>query len=1289
MLFWGLALLTPAALCAQEMVVSEYYNIQFETAEWSEFVVVQDNLNAVGYMISDANTGQNVRQGGPRLNDVPLWRNLRAGTIIVIWHRDLPVTVPIDSNAADGYLELSSLDTRFFTSILFPGGTTGMSIADAGDVMQIMRPDTSNVHMLCHAKPTGPIYDNAIGPKINFDSGAVGAGRSNRVTGRSLSAYSVGITKDSAVAGFNDSRGLPNRFDLARTFQGVPNINHWFWRETREPKWSSSPTITVVSRTAQKHVIDWTPLIDGNTSDQTTGYVVIRDTLNFASFPANGVRDGQMIVKGARIGTSVVLDVRPTSLGNRYTDSLNLVCGQSYTYRVYGYRYKQDDQLAVTDDTTARGRQYNETQFAQSPLVTKPNPAKPLIQASKTQFCFGDTVSITTTAVAERYEWTLNGGPLAIGGTTRVEVREPGAYRLTIISDGGCSATSDPIVLSTLPAQEVDVAPGGTQTICKTDSVVLSTQTDAPTYEWLRDGAVIAGASSRSYTARVPGDYQVRLASSSGCPGISAIVKVRNPDVRYRFVPTSLDFGVLGQCKSDTTVGVDLINDSPIAITITSARLPAGFALAFPAPGFVVAPGATQKVQILFTPSSSGISSGTVTFTAIPCDITATFSVKGERTQVSAALDRAQVDFGIYTACANTDIRPDSTFRVTNAGTSAITVRVPKVSPPFYLLTSFPSAGIDVPAGQSIPISIQYRPLGADRDRGVTQQIAFPFTSSTCSDTLRAQLQAASYRPRMTVDPDTIDVGLVLSCASTFDTVVSVTNPTPVPLTVTGITGAGFVFTGPSITIEPNTSRSISLGLLPGGTSGPFSIDGELVATPCGATSPIHAEGLIVAPSYSASSSLVNLGDVSVCGSITPVTRSLFVVASGLSGLRTRVNAVNIGGPFTTDLVVGSTFVDTLRFTITFLPNMAGVYSNSCIVDLGPCNSPVKIDLVGTGVSSGRTTTITGNNFGTVGPGQSTTQTVVITNTGGDTLDVSALEGIVAPFQIISSTPTLPRRLAPLETVNVIISYEFLGFNRRDTITIVSTTSGSCPDTTRFEVRGATTAPGVITGIVVVAPLGLVAAAGQTIDIPLSLESVQPLDGENFTQMSINVSYDPTMLRPLLIDQGASGAQGTISESSPGIARIDVTSATPLVASQPLVVVKVATYVSSRNTTPFRIDSVTMPGAVVTGRAGSVTIIANCMVSAELTAIGQPAALRIENILPASLEVIITTLTDEPSSIALYDLVGRVVLSPFEATLPIGTYRLSFDRSSLPSGSFLLVYRHGRIVRTVTVSLFR
>lgn len=1285
-----LVVASPVLMQSQEMVVSEYYNIQDVNSEWTELVVVKDDLNAVGWILTDANTGQVTRQGGPRFNDIPLWRHLRAGTIIVLWHRSLPVTVLIDTVAADGYLEMSARDVKFFSTFYFapPSSLSDLNIADAGDVLQIIKSDTlTHVHALGHMKPAGAAYVSIPAPKVNFDSGAVGAGRSNRVTGRTLGAYGADLTKDSAVGGFNDSKGLPNRFDLARTNQGIPNINHWFWRETREPQWSSTPTISVVSISAQRHVIEWTPLIDTYQQDSTTGYVILRDTLNFSSFPTNSIRDGQMITKGSRLGSSLILDVRPSAFGLRYIDSLNLLCGQSYTYRVYGYRYRKDDQMANTDDTTARGRQYTELRFAQSSVLSKPNPVKPLIQASRVEFCPGDTSTLTTSAVADRYEWTVNGAPVSVGGTTRIVVREPGVYRLTIIVDGGCTSTSDPIKLSLLRAQEVDISPIGTQTICATDSVVFTALTDAPSYQWLRDGNVITGATYKKFTARTPGDYQVRVASSVGCPGISQHVRVKIPDVRYRFEPNNLNFGVLGQCKSDTTLSLELVNEGMVSITVTSATFPPGYALTFPAPGFVVRVGERQTVQILFTPASAGVVTGTATFTVVPCNITSSFNVRGERTRVSAALDRARVDFGTYSLCPGMVVRPDSTFRITNSGSSTITVHVPRVDPPFYLLTDFP-APISVPPGGSLPIKMQYRPLGPDRDRGVIQQILFPFSSATCNDTLRAQLQAASYRPEYIVEGDSIDVGVVLSCSTSFDTSFTITNPKPIPVTITGVVGTGWSFIGNATTIDPNTSRSIPVRIQPVASPGAFAMYALITAEPCAMNARIRAEGVVIAPWYSSATSTIEFNSDASCPPPQPVLMPSYIVAKGLSGLRSAIHSVKISAPFTTDIVVGRTFIDTLRFNVTFSPPGTGVYTDSLVVDLGPCRSPLSININGVVLSRSRITTISSTDFGTLAPGQTSTQTIHIANTGTDTLSVAALEGIVAPFRIQSSSP-LPSLLNLGEWADVVIAYDFTGYDRRDSIKIISRTLLDCADTITLSVRGATVSPSLLTGLVVSAPTNIVGKAGSGVAVPLSFESLVALDSANIRKIDVYVSYDPSLLKAITVDQGASGAQGTVVETSPGKAYISITSASPIVAVSPLVVVNMRTYVSSTNTSVFAIDSVIAPGAVVTGRNGAVTVIADCLIDATLASIGPLIQIHVLSLRAQTLETSITTLTDDPANVSLYDVTGRHVVTLVSSHLPVGSFSMVLDISQVQAGSYVLVYQHGRHLLSKSIYLYR
>ncbi len=1273
---------------AQEMVVSEYYNIQDVTSEWTELVVVKDNLNVVGWMVTDANTGQITRQGGPKFNDIPLWRNLRAGTVIVLWHRSLPANVRIDSNAADGYLEMSSRDAKFFLTHYWaaPSDAADMNVADAGDVLMILRSDSTYVHALGHNKPTGAAYDEVTAPKVNFDSGAVGAGRSNRVTGRSLAAYGAGITKDSAVGGFNDSRGLPNRFDLARTSAGVPNINHWFWRETREPRWTAAPTITVVDRQASRHVIEWTPVDDPVPADSTTGYVILRDTLNFASFPPNGIRDGSLVAKGARIGTSLVLDVRPSGRGNRFIDSLNLLCGQSYTYRVYGYRYSADDNLPVTDDTTARGRQYTELRFAQSAIVQKPNPAKPLIQASRTQFCFGDTVTLTTTAVADRYEWTVNGAPVPVGGTTRIVVREPGTYRLTVSSDGGCASTSDPITITTLPAPDVDISPRGIQRVCSFDSVVVTTSAVSASYEWLRDGTVIPGATGKSYTARIPGDYQVRIPSTGGtCPGVSPVMSVRFTDSRVRFSQPLLDFGSLGECTGDTTVTVDVINEGAVDITVTSISFPPAFALASPAPGFVVKVGQRTTVSLIFTPSAAGLTQGTATLTAAPCNASASILLRGNRTEVSAVLDRASVDFGTYTACPLTVIRPDSTFRITNSGTSPIEVRVPRVDPPFYLLTEF-NGPKTVDPGASLPIQIQYRPLGADRDRGVVQQVSFPFTSSSCSDTLRAQLLGATFAPALVVETPIISLGTLLACSSRVDTVVIVRNPTGVPVTITSVVANGIVASGLPLLVEPNSTATINVVVDAGSVQGAYARTAEITADPCGLKSVVQFEATIEEPRFTSLTPGVDFGTTSLCGPMPPMEREVVIVASSLGGRPAVVRGVSLALPFTTDLAVGTQFTDTLRFVVRYTPSVIGSFSEPFNIQLDPCTAALSVSCNAAATSKARTTTITGTNFGTLSAGQTATQTVTITNTGSDNLRVEALEGVTPPFTIQSSTPQLPATLQPGGTAVIEVAYTFAGFDRKDTITIRSATSGVCPDTVVFIVHGSTSQRGTVTGVLLRGARDVATTAGSTAGLPFRLTSVSPLDTANIQSMAVYLSYDASVVKSVGSRSPYPQYQCTAVELLPGIARVDITASSAIIARDTLFIVDFNTYVSSAGGTEVIVDSVRVSGADVAGTPGRIVVTADCDLEAQVVALRRGADIRVTSVTPTGVDVAYTTFLSAPAVIEVVDLTGSVVLRS-EASMSAGTHTHTFNTSPLSSGTYLVILRHGSHVRSATLYL--
>jgi hypothetical protein len=665
-------LLTVIVLCcstmairAQDVVISEYTNDLSPDFEWTEFVVVKDDANIVGYFVTDNNGAQSARQGGIRFKDVPMWRHVREGTIIVLRHRNGAAFTGRDADASDGFLDLGALDTEFFDFINFSGNAGAeLNIANEGDFLEVLRPDTTHVHGLGHRRPTGTYYDACAAPKVNHDTTNVGNGRSIAVTGRSIAAYGAGNGKDSTSVGINLTRGLPNRVDNAKAFAGIPSLNHLAWREWREPEWTATPTITVVNRTATAQTIEWTPLNDPYPVDNTTGVIILRDTNAFTGFSPSGIRDGASITVGQSLSTATVIAVQPNSAGTRYTDSVGLRCGGTYWYRVYGYRYGADQQLPLsqTADSTARGRQYNEKVWAQSGPVTKALPEKPVVTASRTLICPGDTVTLTSTTIpgTVTYSWTVNGQGVSVGGTTRIVVRDAGTYRLRVTADGGCFSESDPITITELPAQQLSLAPAGTQRICAGDSVLLSVGTDAPRFEWYLDGVLIPGATTKTLAVRQSGDYFVRTVTSQGCPGISDIVQVRIRDAAFTIEPPSVDFGTLGACVASSERTVEFVNTGSEPITPTSASFPPGFTLVSPTPGSVtLQPGQRITATLRFAPAAIGVTAGNATVVSVPCSASAIVALRGERTQAVATLDRARVDYGTYTSCPSSVVRAD------------------------------------------------------------------------------------------------------------------------------------------------------------------------------------------------------------------------------------------------------------------------------------------------------------------------------------------------------------------------------------------------------------------------------------------------------------------------------------------------------------------------------------------------------------------------------------------------------------------------------------------------------
>ncbi|MFN5876047.1 MAG: choice-of-anchor D domain-containing protein, partial [Ignavibacteria bacterium] len=575
-----------------------------------------------------------------------------------------------------------------------------------------------------------------------------------------------------------------------------------------------------------------------------------------------------------------------------------------------------------------------------------------------------------------------------------------------------------------------------------------------------------------------------------------------------------------------------------------------------------------------------------------------------------------------------------------------------------------------------------------DRDRGVIQQIAFPYTSRSCSDTLRAQVQAASYVPRVKLDPTDIDLGVVLDCAASVDTVIDVVNTSLVSVTVTGVVGSGITYSGGSVVIEPKSSKQLRITIAPSGVSGPFSLSARVLYGPCGASDSVTLTGTLLRPQYTSTLPVVDFGTILLCDSSRSVSRSIAVAARGLLGLRSRIQSVDLGAPFTTDIVAGSSFGDTVAFAINFTPAAIGQFTDTLRLALGPCSTLVDVIVTGSCATKSSTVTATATYYGILPPGQFRDEQITITNSGSAPIVVLGMSGVPAPFSILSSTCVLPVTLQPGGKASITVRYTFQGYARKDTIAVRVYTGAPCADTTQLQLIGWTTPKDTLRGLEIIAPQEVVVRAGDDADIPLQLASPQPLDSAGIYSMTIKMSYDPQLFKLVSVPQSPSSSQISANETAPGNVTIQISSSNPLLASNPLLTLRGSTYVGPTRSTPIVIDTAYASGVMISGRNGKLTVVPDCDIDATTAGIGRPIILRLATERNDLLHITYSTLTDEQTTLCIVDLSGRTLAIDLPSVRP-GLHEVHVPVGHFESGAYSVVFRNGRHMRTSTFIISR
>ncbi len=149
-------------------------------------------------------------------------------------------------------------------------------------------------------------------------------------------------------------------------------------------------------------------------------------------------------------------------------------------------------------------------------LKVLPSPLPVVEVLGEAEFCLGGHAQLITTTFPS-YRWKKNNVTIAGATEQNYSASASGWYSVYVVHENGCRRTSDPIEVTELPLPDVSISPSGIMQICANEDLIVSVPETSYSYEWLRNGEVIANETQNQISVTQNGVYKVNATTESGC----------------------------------------------------------------------------------------------------------------------------------------------------------------------------------------------------------------------------------------------------------------------------------------------------------------------------------------------------------------------------------------------------------------------------------------------------------------------------------------------------------------------------------------------------------------------------------------------------------------------------------------------------------------------------------------------------------------------------------------------------------------------------------------------------